>query len=190
MRPPKQLSAAALSPWLRVLLALLLWVAALGAPAAQTVYHVLAKGETLYSVARSYGVSVEAIAAANGIADPAKARVGQRLLIPAVHKVAKGETLFGIAKDYGVGVDELRSANRLKPETVIKVGDALFIPGAAAASSSSPGPAAASDPVGGTKPNPGSGTSASTQTGPGQTGAGQTGPGLAGTVPAAMKVSP
>ena len=50
--------------------------------AAQAVYHILEKGETLYSVARSYGVSPDTIAKANFIDDPSKLRAGKRLLIP------------------------------------------------------------------------------------------------------------
>ena len=50
--------------------------------AAQAQYHVVEKGETLYSIARSYGVKAEAIARANAIDDPYKLRVGARILIP------------------------------------------------------------------------------------------------------------
>ena len=51
------------------------------APAAPRV-HVIASGETLGAIARRYGVSVAAIARANGIADPNRIRAGQRLSVP------------------------------------------------------------------------------------------------------------
>ncbi len=44
--------------------------------------HVMAKGETLYGLARKYKVSVDAIIKANSIKDPAKLRDGTKLVIP------------------------------------------------------------------------------------------------------------
>ncbi|MHB8458941.1 MAG: LysM peptidoglycan-binding domain-containing protein [Candidatus Limnocylindrales bacterium] len=45
--------------------------------------HVVARGETLISIARLYGVAAAAIEKANGIKDPNLITVGQRLIIPA-----------------------------------------------------------------------------------------------------------
>jgi LysM repeat protein len=47
-----------------------------------TTYHVVKCGETLYSISLMYGTTVQAIAAANGIANPNYIRVGQQLCIP------------------------------------------------------------------------------------------------------------
>ncbi len=44
--------------------------------------YVVRSGDTLYAIARRHGVSVRAIVSANGIADPNKISVGQRLVIP------------------------------------------------------------------------------------------------------------
>ena len=52
------------------------------APAASARFHVVARGETLTSIAARYGVSVGALAAANGITDPNTIYAGQRLVIP------------------------------------------------------------------------------------------------------------
>jgi lipoprotein NlpD len=49
-----------------------------------TVRHRVAPGETAFRIARSYGISVEDLAAANGIKDPRSIAVGQELLIPTV----------------------------------------------------------------------------------------------------------
>ncbi|WP_135257678.1 LysM peptidoglycan-binding domain-containing M23 family metallopeptidase [Thermus caldilimi] len=59
-------------PWL---LALLLALPAL----AQT--HTVAPGETLFSIARRYGTTVEALARLNGLQDPNRIRVGQVLRV-------------------------------------------------------------------------------------------------------------
>ncbi len=50
--------------------------------AASPLIHVVAPGENLTSIAAQYGVSVRAIAAANGISDPNTIYAGQRLVIP------------------------------------------------------------------------------------------------------------
>ncbi len=106
---------------------------------AQETIHILKKGETLYSVSRTYGVSFSAIAKANNIADADKVRIGQKLIIPGTggapksaaaaekHTVKKGETLFGIARQYGLTVSELRAFNGLSDKTVIKPGDLLAV---------------------------------------------------------------
>jgi lipoprotein NlpD len=45
--------------------------------------HIVQRGETVYHIAQLYGVSVDALMAANGIGDPRQLRVGQALTIPA-----------------------------------------------------------------------------------------------------------
>ncbi len=139
--------------------------AASGSPAAcepsnQASYHVLKKGETLYSVAKAYDISPDAIAKANSIGDASKLPAGMKLVIPRMHRVAKGETLYGIAKAYGVALDSLRAVNGYKDGAVIKPGDKLVIPagaaavGGAKAGSSAPGPAAADPAPAGKAPPP------------------------------------
>ncbi len=49
-----------------------------------TVRHRVAPGETVFRIARTYGITVEDLSAANGITDPRSLSVGQELLIPAV----------------------------------------------------------------------------------------------------------
>lgn len=130
---------------------------------AQQRTHTVQKGETVYSIARRYGVSVDAITAANGIKDPTKVQAGAVLNIPGatptpaaptvvpsspapsaasgaaavVHLVKKGETLFAISRRYGVSVDAIAQANKLSG-SVIREGQRLTIPGAAASSPGAP----------------------------------------------------
>ncbi|HOX18101.1 MAG TPA: LysM peptidoglycan-binding domain-containing M23 family metallopeptidase [Spirochaetales bacterium] len=115
-----------------------LLVAASPLAAADPVWHVLGKGETVYSLSRTYGVSAEAILKANAITDPRKLSVGARLLIPSVHVVDKGETLYGIARRYGIPLAELLSLNGLKADALIRPGERLLVPGPAAAAAGSP----------------------------------------------------
>ena len=112
------------------------------AASAQETIHVLQKGETLYSVARNYGVAYEDLMRENAISDPRRLQVGRKLRIPGTaqaprpaglvtHKVARGETLFGIAGTYGITVAELRSVNNLSEKHLLKEGEVLKIPSAA-----------------------------------------------------------
>jgi LysM repeat protein len=60
-----------------------LWVPALNQPTPVcTSYHNVVKGETLYSIARAYGLNVYDLAAANKIYNLNLIKVGQRLCIP------------------------------------------------------------------------------------------------------------
>ena len=83
--------------------------------------HNVVKGETLYSLARKYGVTVDDIKGANkALANGLKA--GQRIKIPVKteveqptvtiqHKVVKRETLYSLSKQYGVTIEALYEAN-------------------------------------------------------------------------------
>jgi murein DD-endopeptidase MepM/ murein hydrolase activator NlpD len=51
-------------------------------PDLMSVRHKVEKGQTLYRIARTYGLTVDELMAANGIDDPTTLQVGQELLIP------------------------------------------------------------------------------------------------------------
>lgn len=95
------------------------------------------RGETLYSIARRYGVDVWTIARANGVVNPNRIYVGQRLTIPTarpvgvVHVVQPGEMLARIALRYGVNMWTVARANGISNPNHIYVGQRLTIPGAA-----------------------------------------------------------
>lgn len=106
--------------------------------------HVVAQGETLYSISRQYGVSVDSILSANGMGKDSVLKAGQSLSIPdggkdpgpssaagaefSVHTVQKNETLYSISRQYGVSVSELRSANGMSGSDIIKAGQTISIP--------------------------------------------------------------
>lgn len=52
-----------------------------------SVRHRVEKGQTLYRIARTYGLSVDELMAVNGIADPTTLRIGQELLVPGAAKL-------------------------------------------------------------------------------------------------------
>lgn len=142
----------------------------LGPLGAEPVYHVVVSGETIYGLARTFGVPAEAILSANGIKDPSRIKAGQKLLIPSVHKVAAGETLYGIARQYSVSVDALLEINHLTSKSLIVPGQLLVLPAAAKVAS------AAAVPPGGkasgtSSSSSGAATGGATSTGSGKTSA-------------------
>ncbi len=111
-----------------VLAAAFVFAAAASAFAADPIYYELRKGDTLFSIARKYDIPYEALAAANGIDDPTRLRIGEKLVIPELYKVEAGDSLSGIAKAYGITTDGLRKTNKLGGQSVLQPGDILVIP--------------------------------------------------------------
>lgn len=102
--------------------------------------HSVQKGETVYSIAKEYGISEETIYnlnpdAKNGL------KVNSVLIIPSnsiissgtnsslrEHKVKKKETLYGIAQLYNVSVDDIKKLNKELYSRGLKKGERLLIP--------------------------------------------------------------
>lgn len=100
---------------------------------AEPLRHTMQRGETLYSIARRYSVSVDTLVDINGIADPTELSVGTVLLVPGQYTVKPGDTYYGIARRYGISVDELLDMNGRSESTLLRVGDYLYVPQAAEA---------------------------------------------------------
>lgn len=123
-------------------------------PEPATTEYVVVKGDTLGKIAKSQGVSLKALEAANPTVQPTKLKVGQKLEIPAstsettssttstsstgvgesseeIYTVKSGDTLTKIAKHYGTTIKAIESENNLST-TKIKVGQKLKIPASSA----------------------------------------------------------
>ncbi len=90
-------------------------------------------GETIYSLARHYGVSVRGIIETNRLGAPYELRPGQRLKLPRAryHRVVPGDTLYGISRRYRVDLYLLARANQMAPPYRILIGQRLRLPGLA-----------------------------------------------------------
>ena len=126
----------------------------------KVIVHKVEQGQTLYSIARKYSVSVDAIKQLNP--DITQIKTNSELYIPfkqehinsaavapapikeekrgtdedqdqLVHKVMPGETLYKISKIYNVSVAKINEANQLGTKG-IKTGQELIIPDAGAGS--------------------------------------------------------
>lgn len=103
----------------------------------------VARGDTLFSIARRCGRTVSEIAAANGLAAPYALNAGQTLRIPArggvrvaeapqgggVYVVRRGDTAFSIARAHGMSVEALARMNRLGPDYALQPGQELSVAG-------------------------------------------------------------
>ena len=93
------------------------------------VIHVVRSGDTIYSIARDYGVNPARLAAENGLSAQAALVIGQTVTVQfpdTVHIVRAGETLSSIARRYGVTVRALQRNNRyLLGRGDLRVGDVL-----------------------------------------------------------------
>lgn len=110
-------------------------------------YHIVQRGDTLSSIARRYGSSIDQLRQANNIYNAHLVRAGQKLCIPQgwsnpqpsyghysppsgayYHVVTKGETLSTICNRYGVSVWEVLEANYLHDPSYVYPGQKLYIP--------------------------------------------------------------
>ena len=106
------------------------------APGVSDNVYVVKNGDSLYSIANKFGVSVESLKSINGITGNL-INVGQRLVIPSdvvvnpgdyvVYTVKRNDSLWNIANSYGVSVNDIVDYNNLGT-TVLQIGQQLLIP--------------------------------------------------------------
>lgn len=125
-------------------------------PAGDGTYTVQA-GDTLYSIATSYGLTVDEMATANNLANPDVLEVGQVLVIPGAgsgdetagdtgdtgdtgdegeagvtpeqeYTIQPGDTLGRIGQRFGFTPEELAAYNNMAVTDTIYVGDTILIP--------------------------------------------------------------
>lgn len=104
--------------------------------------YIIQKGDTIFTIARSQGATVQQVIQANNLTNPSLLYAGHTLRIP--HWVKKpaatyrtvytdyvvqaGDTLSQIAYRHGATLDQLIRANRLSNPNLIYVGQVLRIP--------------------------------------------------------------
>lgn len=111
------------------------------------IYHVIRKGETLYSLSRRYNVPVDVIIDNNEELEKESLQINQVLRIPkkkidsetsvteerdedghVIHKVQRRETLYSISRVYGVSIENILKLNRDVAEDGLKHKQEIRIP--------------------------------------------------------------
>jgi LysM repeat protein len=114
----------------------------------ESVTYILKPGDNLTYISRDHGTTVEAILAANGLANANRIYAGQALIIPTstapvvvadpeptaasptdTYTVKRGDSAIGIARQLGIDVTELLAANGIADRNRIYAGQVLTIPG-------------------------------------------------------------
>ncbi|MDF2566577.1 MAG: glycoside hydrolase [Oscillospiraceae bacterium] len=95
------------------------------------VIYTVRPGDSVYSIARKYGVSPQTIITNNNIQNDRRLMVGQALIVDTGdvrHRVTAGQTLYSLARMYGTTVNSILAANPgVNPER-LQIGQTLVIP--------------------------------------------------------------
>jgi len=95
------------------------------------VEYTVQSGDTVSSIARKFGISVNTVLWSNNLSSFSLIRPGNKLTIlpysGVIHTVKSGDTLAGIARKYGVTQTTIRNSNSLG--SVLRIGEKLTIPG-------------------------------------------------------------
>ena len=93
--------------------------------------HVVKAGDTIYSIARQYGVSPVHLLADNGLREQEPLVVGQAVVIQIpkeVYTVRQGDTLYSIARKNGISMRQLYRNNLwLQGKAVLRRGDRIVL---------------------------------------------------------------
>jgi membrane-bound lytic murein transglycosylase D len=113
---------------------------------AKASYHMVLKGETVWSISQHYGVTSRSILKKNRLRNKASIKVGDRLFLRSkkpkiifetidketvvlsslTHSVKSGDTLYSLSKKYDVSVDQIKRLNGLLDNT-LAIGQVLKI---------------------------------------------------------------
>ena len=95
--------------------------------------YIVKKGDSLYSIARTYNTSVDKLKEINNLTSNALA-IGQVLKLPSsnasenvVYTVKKGDNLYSIAREYGTTIDAIKKLNNITSNT-LSIGQKLLLP--------------------------------------------------------------
>ena len=93
-------------------------------------YYVVKSGDTLWSIARKYNLSVNELKSLNNLSSNVLS-IGQRLIVGKQssndYVVSAGDTLWAIARKFNVSVDDIKSLNNLSSNN-LSIGMTLKIP--------------------------------------------------------------
>ncbi len=96
-------------------------------------FYEVQKGESLYTLSKKLGISMDTLISLNKITDAHSLSEGNEILIPTldgiIYTVKKDESLEKIAANFKISVDDIKDANELEEEEIYE-GRILFLPNA------------------------------------------------------------
>ena len=98
---------------------------------ASTIDYLVQPGDTLWLLASQQGITVDKLAALNGMGSESQLVVGQRLKLlgnTVSHTVKAGETLINICRQYQITMGMLLKANNISNPDLVVAGQVLAIP--------------------------------------------------------------
>ncbi|MCI5796551.1 MAG: LysM peptidoglycan-binding domain-containing protein [Ruminococcus sp.] len=108
--------------------------------APEPVRYTVKRGDTLWGIAKKFGVTVSAVVNANNIRNPNLIYVGEVFIIPhmtsaesygyTLYTVRRGDTLWGIAKKFGTSINRIAALNGIENPDLIYAGEVFKIPSA------------------------------------------------------------
>lgn len=93
--------------------------------------YVVKRGDSLYSIARQYGINYQSIASANELDPNESLVIGQALVIPIqgqFYTVKAGESFYSIGQKFGISAAELARINNINLYQPLFEGATLYIP--------------------------------------------------------------
>ena len=106
----------------------------------QVVQYTVQNGDSLSSIARSFGVSLNTVLWANNLTSRSVIRQGDKLTIlpqsGVMYKVVLGDSLQRIARKYDIDEDKIIATNNIDNAGMLRIGQQLILPGASKISSS------------------------------------------------------
>lgn len=102
--------------------------------------YTVKRGDTLWGIAKKFGVTVSAVVNANNIRNPNLIYVEEVFIIPhmtsaesfeyTLYTVRRGDTLWGISRKFGTSINSIVALNGIKNPNLIYVGEVFKIPSA------------------------------------------------------------
>ena len=106
------------------------------APAGKPYLYTVAQGDTVFTLAAKFGLSIQTLAWANGFtsATIAQLHVGQQIWIPptdgVLYTTNSGDTVASVAAKFGVPLTTVLAYNQLASPGLLSPGTKLMLPGA------------------------------------------------------------
>lgn len=102
--------------------------------------YTVKRGDTLWGIAKKFGVTVSAVVNANNIRNPNLIYVGEVFIIPhmtsaesfeyTLYTVRRGDTLWGISRKFGTSINSIVALNGIENPNLIYAGEVFKIPSA------------------------------------------------------------